>query len=106
MARVLLFDVNHRYEATIPPLFEQYHHTTFVATELQEVLSRLLGENQTYDVVIVDMSRNRDSDWQNVNAISAALRAPKPMMLCVSDAYVGPRMKLEVENKGGRLVWI
>ena len=109
MARILLLsDTDSSDAAAIVSVLARHRHTLQVATNLQEVPLSLDGRDLPYDVVIVDLSRNRPSDWQNFDNILRVARVdpPKPMVLCVSSVYRGPSMKLEVERRGGRFAWI
>jgi DNA-binding NtrC family response regulator len=107
MARVLILDFDGRQGAALNAVLERHDHRGRVATTVHDALMELAKKNAHYDVVIFDLSRNRPSDWQNLDhVIAITMRNPGPMILCVSDFYHGPAMKLEIERKGGRLVWI
>lgn len=62
--------------------------------------------NPRYDVVIIDLSANEQSDWETLDSIRRVTIADcsRPLVLCVSDRQLGPGVKLDVERKGGRLV--
>ena len=107
MARVLILDLDGRRGTTLTSFLERHrHHARAVAT-VRDALPEFTKRDTPYDVVILDLSRNRQSDWQNLDCVLAAtMRDPGPKVLCLSDIYYGPTMKLAVERKGARLVWI
>ena len=109
MANVLLLlDPDSPDATTVPSVLERQRHTPKVTTGLQDALLHLMNDAPRYDVVVVDLSRNRPSDWQALDELMrvSALVSPKPMVLGFSAVYHGPSMKLEVERRGGRFVWI
>lgn len=108
MARVLTLDFDGRQGTTLTSVLERHHHHARVATTVHDALLELTKMDPPYDVVIFDLSRNRPSDWQNLDhVLTVTVQNPGgPMVLCVSDVYHGPAIKLEAERKGARLVWI
>lgn len=108
MARILILDFDGRRGTTLTSVLERHHHHARVAATVHEALLELTSNDSPYEVVIFDLSRNRTSDWQSLDHVIAVTAQPPggPMVLCVSDVYHGPAMKLEVERKGARFVWM
>jgi|ERR1700733_5668060 len=105
MAHLLILDFGDDRKPLIAAL--ERHHRVKAATTAQEALTQLEQNNRPYDVVLFDLSRNRRSDWEALDCLVTGVRQNSgPMILCICDTYYGPEMKLEVEGKGGRLVWI
>jgi CheY-like chemotaxis protein len=69
-------------------------------------LSRFDKRVTDFDVVLFDISRDRPEDWEMLDTLSALrIGAPmQPSIICASRTYRGPRMRLEVERRGARLV--
>ena len=68
----------------------------------------LKNRNEEFDVLILDLSANRPDDWQTLDQICrlTATKMPPQMILCFSTVFRGARMKLEVERRGARLVYV
>jgi hypothetical protein len=109
MARVLLvLDPDSRDSTAIAPVLERHHHTPEVVAGLEDALRCLAKQDSPYSVVVIDLSRNRSTDWQRLDDVlrMADAASPRPMLLCFSNVYHGPAMKLKVERLGARFVWI
>jgi len=105
--QILVIDPIEDRAAMLARALQQRKHsvTVWISSQAPADLGRV---EKNVDVVIVDLSRNRPSDWHNLDQIMTAVSAhsPRPMVLCLSDVYRGPAMKLEVERRGGRFTWI
>jgi hypothetical protein len=60
-----------------------------------------------FDLVILDVTKNHVDLWQRL-ATAERYRiehGPRPMILCRSLIYRGPRFELDIEQKGARLIY-
>jgi DNA-binding response OmpR family regulator len=88
----------------------------FLRTERQQVCVAPATENvsQTVrricgiDLVILDASHREKYARDLLNGIASyrARNGPRPMVLCISRVYRGPRFQLDVERKGARLIYV
>jgi len=106
MPKILLIDPSGRFANTLVPTLERRSHAVHLATGKWDALASL--KNGPFDVVAVDLSANRASDWELLDAVRTRVvtLVPRPRLLCISDFNWGPSMKLDVEGKGGRFVLI
>jgi CheY-like chemotaxis protein len=108
MLTILLVDLRTHVADALVPVLERLPSVVRVATRVHEAIDELQKAQQQFDVVVFDLSANQRSDWEALDAIRTTTSpgSPRQMILCISDVNWGPAMKLEVERKGGRLVFI
>lgn len=60
-----------------------------------------------FDLVILDVSNNQVDLWQRLATVQRYRieHGPRPMVLCTSLTYRGPRFELDIEQKGARLIY-
>ena len=60
-----------------------------------------------FDLVILEVSHNRIDLWRRLTIVQRYRieHGPRPMVLCASDVYRGPRFELDIEQKGARLIY-
>ena len=65
------------------------------------------GDNDV-DLVIVDVSAADEICQVTLDELRRwqMIHGPRPGILCVSTVYRGPNFELEIERKGGRLVYV
>jgi DNA-binding response OmpR family regulator len=108
MARILLGNGSETVGKELAQLLTNRGHrvtTCFAGNSLDDVMRRLGHE---FEIVILDVSSN---DFQARNDLAVIKHhkmhgGPKPMLLCVSRVYHGPRFELELEQKGARVVYV
>jgi DNA-binding response OmpR family regulator len=105
MPRILLIDPDKRLTKTLRPVLERKNYSVRTGTSAGDILNWLGHDDAQCDVIVMELSRNREADWQMLDRIrSASLAAiAQPMILFVSDRNPGPEVRLAVELKGARL---
>jgi CheY-like chemotaxis protein len=87
------------------PRLELHGYSVTECADTSNTLSQFVKRAAEFDVVLVDISRDRREDWGLLDALYA-LRISAPMppaIICTSRTY-RPRLRLEVERRGARLV--
>ena len=109
MAAILLLDLSNRFARTLVPVLEVRKHKVQTVTTVEEVFRSLRRAKTRFDVVMIDLSENRDSDWKILESIRTTIITAElsiPMILCLTERNWGAEMRLNVEKMRGRLVVI
>jgi ActR/RegA family two-component response regulator len=107
VARVLLVDSGECYVPELSRALERRGHTVTTRLQIDQLFVEL-GERATmFDIVLLDLSRDRKEDWKVLGQARRLLemKAPAPLILCFSHIYRGPQMRLRAEKDGGRFVY-
>ena len=90
----------------LTPRLELHGYSITEWTDRFDSLAQFAKRFADFDVVLVDISRDRREDWGILDALCALrIGAPmQPSIICASRTYRGPRMRMEVERRGARLV--
>ena len=108
MGRVLLVKFDETFEGQVTEILRRKGLLVSTYRRGERLAERLAKMDQEVDLVILDVS-HEDQDTQDRFAEILRYRAqhgPKPMLLCVSRVYRGPRFELEFERKGARVVYV
>ena|ERR1700730_4982548 len=108
MAHILLVaDKDNSDVAGIAYILVRDRHRVTMAESLRD-LRLIAAENAKYQIVIVDLTRNRPSDWRNLDDAVGAVTSDsaRPMVLAFSSVYRGVAMKIYAERRGSRFIWI
>lgn len=108
MARVVLANFDAEIAAQLIRLLQRNRHS---ATQLPAATFDLDGSTigqVSCDLIILDVSCD---DRATRALLTEALRrraecGPRPMLLCVTRAYRGPRYEFDLERKGARLAYV
>ena len=108
MTDILLFDSDQVFGEELAQHLGKRKHTVMSYARRREALDALKKSIDDLKLVIVDMTRNTQEDWEMLDWISRLrLRCtPGPMILCLLKVYRGPRIELEIERRGGRVVYV
>lgn len=108
MANILLIDTDEVLCEELTKRFGPRNHNVTACHGVSEAVSKFLFERTCYDVIALNMSRNRQEDWKAFEEVCAflQLRQEGPRFLCFSTVYWGPQMQLAIERKGGRFVYL
>jgi len=102
MAKILLIDSDDRLAAELTDFLDPWKHRVIWCHNASAAIAQYRKRSASYDVIALNMSRNRQEDWKALDQLSDAA----PWILCFSTAYWGPQMQLAVERKGARLVYL
>lgn len=107
MARILLVEPDDRPTSGLAPVLERRHVVMVLATR-SVVSGELRKGSFSYDIVVLDITRNAQEDWAALDEIERLHRqcAAGPSILCFSTVYKGPEMHLRAERKGARFVYV
>lgn len=108
MAQILLVKIN-EFEARRLTEFLIVRGHRVTVFEPTQSLVRLLGElGQNLDLVILDVSLQGPEAGRYLEELKLyrAAHGPRPMILCVSHVYRGPRFELDLERQGARVVYV
>jgi PleD family two-component response regulator len=104
--RILLLDHDQTQALTLA--LQQRNFQVTHCTAKHEILRELRSNPSGFDVVMLDFSFNRPEDWELFDSVRRLLWKTDhlAMILCFSRVYLGPRVRLQIERKGGRLVYV
>lgn len=107
MAHILLLDPDEEHARALAAELKRYGHSVAIYADMQVILNDMKRDTVEVDVVIVDLTSDRPEVWEALDQIWRLTwkRAETLMVLCISRVYRGPRMKLEVERRGARMVY-
>ncbi len=103
MPRILLLDPDTTHARALALALERHRYSVAICSAKRDALNELKRDHACFDVMILDLSANRPEEWAVLDEIRQ-LSGLSVAVLCLSEIYRGPRMKLEVERKGARLV--
>jgi|SRR5579859_7876260 len=106
-ARVLLLDYDQAHATALTIALEQRKFQVTGCTTKQDTLRELRSHPSGFDVVMLDVSFNRPEDWELFDDVRGLIRENDRlvMVLCFSRVDLGPKPRLQIERKGGRLVY-
>jgi hypothetical protein len=102
MAKILLLNFDDDFGSRLAAFLRNEHH---------DILPSCISSNCTQnsaDLVIIDVSQ-REKVFERLLKEIVTFRAqhgPRPMILCISHVYRGPRFQLDLEQKGARLLYV
>ena len=108
VARILLVKFDDESAARLAGVLRSRSHCVTVLSAKHRVgqtLGRCLSE---LDLVILDASLDDRDTWRIVAEVTRhrAERGLRPMLLCATRVYRGPRFELELERKKARLIHV
>ena len=108
MAAILLIDIRETISSELGQFLRSRQHSVSVSLTAGGAIKDLRANRASYDVIILNMSRNHANDWKTLEEIHQFLHfnPTAPPILCLSTVYWGPRMQLAIERKGARFVYV
>lgn len=108
MASLLLIDSDSKICRELTVFLQRWKHRVAVQSNEAAAAAELIRNGRDYDIVLIDMSRNRPQDWAILNRIQKLHLGNSwtHKTLCFSTAYWGPAMQLAIERLGARLVYV
>lgn len=108
MAAIVLVKFDPRSAITVAQLFRGRRHRVMVCDADQSLAPVLKRRDTSPDLVVLDVSTDDQNTRKYLEEIKRfrAQHGPRPMLLCVSGIYRGPRFELELEKRGARLVYV
>jgi CheY-like chemotaxis protein len=105
MAKILLLGPEAGDAARLLPKLESHGYSVTECASSLNALSRFAKNAANFDVVLIDISRERQEDWKLLDTLcTLRIAAQKPpAIICTSRTY-RPRLRMEVERRGARLV--
>jgi ActR/RegA family two-component response regulator len=106
-AKILLLDSDADHASAQALALKKRDHAITVALADQTKPTALREQIRHHDIVILNLSRNRSSDWTLLDWISGvvATNPGKPRVLAISSVKRGPGMKLDAEAYKARFVY-
>lgn len=106
MARIVLVGFNEAFGKELSQCLKNQHHATTVCARGDEAWMKDFATD--LKLVMLNFTRNAPEDWEALKRISKAKTesAAGPMILCVANRYLGPKMELEIERRGARIVYV
>lgn len=107
MSEVLLLNFDPILAPRLADSLARLGHRVTVHTG-HEALSMKLRRESSFDLAILDVSESSTSVRRNLIELQTyrAGHGVRPMVLCVSRVYRGPRFELELERKGARVAYV
>jgi hypothetical protein len=108
MACVLLIDSGQPYLAELATALERNRHWVKFQTPNEQLFEGLDAHGTSSDILIVDLSRDREKDWKVLERVQGIfeLKMPAPVILGISVVYRGPQMRLRAQELGARFCYV
>ena len=108
MAKILLVNFDDRSGPRLAAFLRAERAEVGVASEREPFARMLKRKGAPIDLIILDASRQEKHLCKVLNEIAAyqVRNGPRPMVLCISRVYRGPRFELDLERKGARLLYV
>ena len=108
MANILLIDGDGMLATELADNLGPWHHNLTTCSSAPVAIAELTARNFNYDLIALNMSRNRPEDWKSLDQMRefVQLTDAVPRIVCFSTAYWGPQMQLTIERRGCRLVYL
>jgi hypothetical protein len=107
MAQILLVKFGESEERRLAEFFGTQGHRVSSLDDTKSLSCLLDNVGKDLDLAILHVSANCDAE-EDLETLRRHrdTNGLRPMVLCVSRVYRGPRFELEIERKGGRLVYV
>ena len=108
MSKILLVNFDEELRKRLAGFLRAERHETFVGGEGECLPAILQRSGGAIDLFILDVSC-REKYVRELLAEVISHRAksgPRPMVLCISRIYRGPRFALDLEMKGARFLYV
>ena len=106
MARVLLLDSDESNARELSVYLEGQQFSVKVCSDSKDAVDVLKRDQNDFEVLILDISRNRREDWEALDSLRRLTKPgiPGPGILCLAGPDNGPHVILKAESKGARCV--
>jgi CheY-like chemotaxis protein len=108
MLRVLLVNSSKNDAEELAVALERHGYSVAACSGKHDAVNQLKWDRRGFDAVIVDLTANRPEDWSafdEIRRIAWAI-AHTTRIVCFSTVNRGAQMRLKVERKGGRFVYL
>jgi DNA-binding response OmpR family regulator len=108
MAEILLVKFDKVTVERLAEFLQRRGHCITTHSGDESLAQTLRGYSRGFDLVILDVACDEAVTRKHIAAVRAIRekRGPRPMLLCVSWVYRGPRFELELERQGARVVYV
>jgi hypothetical protein len=108
MANIILVNFAEEPGSRVAAFLRVDQHKVHVAQENAHFSDVLHEYGNEIDLVILDASRHEKHVRQFLTELISfkTRNGPRPMALCISHVYRGPRFVLDMERKGARFVYV
>ena len=106
MANILLVDNDGVVISELTERLGTSQHRVTALHAVGEAIGELRTRRRSYELIALNLSRNRPEDWNALYRLQETLRFMDAVtrIVCFSTAYHGPEMQLAVERIGARFV--
>jgi hypothetical protein len=108
MARILIGGFDESTAAQLAIQMRAGRHDVRVCEAIGECDRHITVLGAAIDLVVIDGTASPglvDKCFKSIADLYAG-RGRRPMLLCVSRVYHGPRFEIDLENEGARLVYV
>jgi hypothetical protein len=108
MANILLVNFDEERALRLAAFLRTERYEVRINLEAEKFPQMLKRHVCEIDLVILDASHREKYVRYLLTEIASyrARNGPRPMVLCISRVYRGPRFQLDLERKGARLVYV
>jgi len=108
MATIFLANFGEENGGRLAAFLRAQRHETYMARDEHSFVEMKRRSGLSPDLVIMDASAHEDRVRRLANELGKyrIQHGPKPMILCISRVYRGPRFEIELERKGIRLLYV
>jgi hypothetical protein len=108
MARILIGGFDQPTAVQLAMRLRAGRHDVRICEAISECDRHIIDLGAAIDLVVVEGTASPglvDECFKGIGDLFAS-RGRRPMLLCVSRAYHGPRFEIDLENEGARLVYV
>lgn len=108
MQRVIVFDRDFSQAEALAQALGTRGFSATPCKSHQELLAELIGAQPGFVIVVLDLSNNLPEGWTTLDLVNrmCSKEMTKRMIVCFSRVYLGPEVRIAVEEKGAKLVYV
>ena len=107
MPKLLIIDQDRQRATELLRTFERNNFQVSDCTVIVDGINRIHKSKDPFDVIVFGLPSGSSDAWNAVSSIPKLTSAINfgTAILCVAQRYLGPKIRLAVEQLGGRLVY-
>ena len=108
MKRLILFEPDGAASEELAAYLQSHNFSVTRSAIGVGGIAHMEAERPRFDIVMLDMSLNRQGDWDTLDQVHrlVIMHAPQVMILCFSRKHWGTRMRMRVERKHARFIYV
>jgi|SRR5690242_17403682 CheY-like chemotaxis protein len=105
LAQILVIDDDPYHAKELADVLERHQHSVVISEPRRILPPLLINDKKNFDVLVLSLPANFGEGLRILSAIRECRSLKKPAVICLARVYQGTRLRLEVERKGGCLIY-